>query len=89
MSTVSASGRAWCATSILYFILFRLTVEEIACILEDADDLLHAKIYKEPPVNAILSDGDSDDDEPSGNINRLSGNELRAGAEFIGSWKMA
>lgn len=62
---------------------FRLTVDQIASLLEEADDILDATIYIEPPENAALSDGDSDDEDPTGDINRLSGNQLRAGAELV------
>ncbi|KAG8256600.1 hypothetical protein J6590_065311 [Homalodisca vitripennis] len=67
-STVSADG---------------LTIEQITSLLEDTTDVVKATIFMEPPVNALQSDEDSDDDDPSGNINKLFGNQIRPGAELI------
>ncbi|KAG8310113.1 hypothetical protein J6590_070210 [Homalodisca vitripennis] len=51
--------------------------------MEDTTDVVKAAIFMEPPVNALQSDGDSDDEDPSGNINKLPGNQRRAGAELV------
>lgn len=57
-----------------------MTVEQIATLIEEDDDILNADIYIEPPENALISDGDSDDEDAAGDINKLGGNQLRAGA---------
>lgn len=55
-------------------------MEQIASLIEEDDDIFDADIYLEPPENAMLSDGDSDDEDGPGDINKLSGNQLRGGA---------
>lgn len=44
-------------------------MEEIASLIESSDDILEADIYIEPPENALLSDGDSDEEDASGDAN--------------------
>lgn len=57
---------------------FRLTVDDILALLHaDGDNIIDARVYFEPPENHLQSD---EDDE--GDINRLSGNQLRASAEL-------
>ncbi|XP_039281477.1 piggyBac transposable element-derived protein 3-like isoform X1 [Nilaparvata lugens] len=62
----------------------RLTVAEIASILEEDEDIVDPTFFIDPPENAAISECDSDDDTPTGNINHLSGNQLRARGELIG-----
>ncbi|KAG8245946.1 hypothetical protein J6590_095989 [Homalodisca vitripennis] len=81
MSTVGTSGRGRCPLQQIVF--FRLTVADIANILEESENIIDPTFSIEPPDNPALSDCDSDDDD-SGNINHLSGNQLRAGGELIG-----
>ncbi|KAG8312234.1 hypothetical protein J6590_026680 [Homalodisca vitripennis] len=83
MSTVSADGYVLVSVITSMFFRFRLTIEQITSLLEDTTDVVKATIFMEPPVNALQSDGDSDDEDPSGNINTLSGNQLRAGAKLV------
>lgn len=54
-----------------------MTVAQIATLMEEDDNIIDADIYIEPPKSAMLSDGDSDDEDASGDINKLSRNLLR------------
>ncbi|KAJ9590951.1 hypothetical protein L9F63_015995, partial [Diploptera punctata] len=66
------------------FIAYTLTVDEIISILEEDNDIIDADIFICSPENALQSDGDSDDEDcrPVGNVNNLSGNQLRGTAEL-------
>ncbi|KAG8278536.1 hypothetical protein J6590_016786 [Homalodisca vitripennis] len=58
------------------------TVEDILQILEgNTDTLLTATVYTEPPENFLQSDEDSANEEED-DINRLTGNQLRASAQL-------
>ncbi|XP_039281478.1 uncharacterized protein LOC120350771 isoform X2 [Nilaparvata lugens] len=82
MSTVGTTGRGDSCCN--YLFVFRLTVAEIASILEEDEDIVDPTFFIDPPENAAISECDSDDDTPTGNINHLSGNQLRARGELIG-----
>lgn len=60
-----------------------MIVEQIASILEDASDVVKARVFIEPPEHAMVSDEDSNDNDPIGDINQLSFHQLHAGAEII------
>ena len=51
----------------------RYKVHEVLSMLEQLDDLESADVYITPPLDAQLSDEDSDDDDDPQSINNLSG----------------
>ena len=62
-----------------------LTTAEIISYLEDeGDNILDASIFIEPPEDPRQSDGDSDLDDPEGDLNHLSVNQLRGRAVLQG-----
>lgn len=64
------------------FCNFRLCVSEIIDILETEDDIIEGAIYICPPSNHMLSDADSDEEDAIvGDLNKLTGNQLRAEAQ--------
>jgi len=63
----------------LYF--NRYKVHEVISMLEQLDDLESADVYITPPLDAQLSEEDSDDDDDPKSINHLSGQQLNAEAD--------
>ena len=61
---------------------YRYNLHEVLNILED-EEFDTADIFLEPPEDNAHSDGDSGDEDIGGNINNLSGNQLRARASAI------
>src|SRR6218665_2429776 len=59
---------------------FRYSVAEVLSILED-DDFQSADIFILPPEDPTRSDEDSGPEDDDGDVNNLTGNQLRALAE--------
>ena len=59
----------------------RYKVHEVISMLEQLDDLESADVYITPPLDAQLSEEDSDDDDDPKSINHLSGQQLNAEAD--------
>ena len=69
-------------TITLFHNCYRYTVSEVVAMLEEDDSFSSANIYIDPPDNPNNSDEDSGDEDSGGNMDNLSGPQLRAGAEL-------
>lgn len=68
--------------AIILFLNLKLTLEEIAEILDEDEEAVSA-IYIEPPDAVLHSSEDSSKEDSGGLINNLSGRQRRAGSETV------
>ncbi|KAJ8953135.1 hypothetical protein NQ318_017162 [Aromia moschata] len=59
-----------------------LSLQEALQLAYAEDDVDITAIYTEPPEISVLSDEDSGTDDDDGDLNRLSGRQLRAAVEI-------
>lgn len=64
------------------FLLFRLVVVQIDSIVEYTDETLQPTVFSEPLGNTLLLK-DSNSDDPTGDLNKLSSSRLQDGTKVL------